>query len=79
MKIISSFQNSNLQNSHILVGEYVKHMDAELLKRVDRLEKKLDRILELLEDELTKEEVEELNRISERMKKGEKVPLDSLL
>lgn len=79
MKIISSFQNSNLQNSHILVGKYVKHMDAELLKRVDRLEKKLDRILELLEDELTKEEVEELNRISERMKKGEKVPLDSLL
>ena len=31
------------------------------------------------EGEITEEEVEELNRISERMKKGEKVPLDSLL
>jgi len=43
-------------------------MDAELLRIVERLEKKLDRILEILEDELTEEEVEELNRISERMK-----------
>jgi|GEM_PF-1549997 len=54
-------------------------MDAELLRRVERLEKKLDRILEILEDELTEEEIEELNRISERMKKGEKVPIDDLL
>jgi len=54
-------------------------MDAELLRRVERLEEKLDRILEILEDELTEEEIEELNRISERMKKGEKVPLDDLL
>ncbi len=54
-------------------------MDAELLRRVERLEKKLDRILEILEDELTEEEIEELNRISERMKKGEKVSIDDLL
>ena len=54
-------------------------MDAELLKKVERLEEKLDRILEILEDELTEEEIEELNRISERMRKGEKVPLDNLL
>lgn len=54
-------------------------MDAELLRRVERLEEKLDRILEILEDELSEDEVEELNRISERMRKGEKVPLDELL
>ncbi len=54
-------------------------MDAELLRRVERLEEKLDRILEILEDELTEEEIEELNRISERMRKGEKVPLDDLI
>ncbi len=54
-------------------------MDAELLRRVERLVEKLDRILEILEDELTEEEIEELNRISERMRKGEKVPLDDLL
>jgi len=54
-------------------------MDAELLRRVERLEEKLDRILEILEDELTEEEIEELNRISEKMKKGDKVPLDDLL
>jgi len=54
-------------------------MDAELLKRIERLESKVDRILELLEEELTEEEIEELNRISERMKKGEKIPLDDLL
>ncbi len=54
-------------------------MDAELLRRIERLEKKLDRILEILEDELTKEDIEELNKISERMRRGEKVPLDELL
>ncbi|AIY90294.1 hypothetical protein [Geoglobus acetivorans] len=54
-------------------------MDAELLRRVERLEEKLDRILEILEDELTEDEIEELNRMSERMRKGEKVPLDDLL
>ena len=54
-------------------------MDAELLNRIERLESKVDRILELLEEELTEEEIEELNRISERMKKGEKIPLDDLL
>jgi len=54
-------------------------MDTEILRRVEKLEKKIDRILEILEDELTPEEVEELNRISERMSKGEKVPLDELL
>ncbi len=54
-------------------------MDAELLKKIERLESKVDRILELLEEELTEEEIEELNRISERMKKGEKIPLDDLL
>ncbi len=54
-------------------------MDAELLRRVERLEEKLDRILEILEDELTEEEIEELNKISERMRLGEKVPLDDLL
>ena len=54
-------------------------MDAELLRRMKRLEEKLDRILEILEDELTEEEIEELNRISERMRKGEKVSLDDLL
>jgi ferritin len=55
------------------------NMDAELLKKIERLESKVDRILELLEEELTEEEIEELNRISERMKKGEKIPLDDLL
>jgi len=54
-------------------------MDAELIKRIERLESKVDRILELLEERLTEEEIEELDRISERMKKGEKVPLDELL
>lgn len=54
-------------------------MDAELLRRVERLEKKLDRILEILEDELTEEDIEELNKISERMRRSEKVPLDELL
>ncbi len=54
-------------------------MDAELLRRMKRLEEKLDRILEILEDELTEEEIEELNRISERMRKGEKVSIDDLL
>ncbi len=54
-------------------------MDAELLRRMKRLEEKLDRILEILEDELTEEEIEELNRISERMRKGERVSIDDLL
>ncbi len=54
-------------------------MDAELIKRIERLESKIDRILELLEERLTEEKIEELERISERMKRGEKVPLDELL
>ncbi len=57
----------------------VMNMDAELLRRVERLEEKLDRILEIPEDELTEEEIKELNRTSERMRKDEKVPLDNLL
>lgn len=54
-------------------------MDAELIKRIERLEDKINRILEILEEELTEEEVAELDRISERMRRGEKVPLDDLL
>jgi hypothetical protein len=54
-------------------------MDAELIKRIERLESKVDRILELLEERLTEEEIEELDRISERMRRGEEVPLDKLL
>jgi len=54
-------------------------MDAEIIKRLERLEAKVDRIIELLEEELTEEEIEELNKISERMKRGEKIPLDDLL
>ena len=37
------------------------------------------RRLQLLEDELEEEEIEELRMISEKMKKGEKVPLEDLL
>ncbi len=54
-------------------------MDAEIIKRLERLEAKVDRIIELLEEELTEEEIEELNKISERMKRGEKIPLDDVL
>jgi len=54
-------------------------MDSELLKRLERLESKVDRILKILEEELTEEEIKELNKISERMRKGEKIPLDELL
>ena len=53
--------------------------EAELLRRIERIESKIDRILELLEEELTEDEVKELDEISERMKKGEKVPLEDLL
>ena len=53
-------------------------MDAEIIRRLERLEAKVDRIIELLEEELTEEEIEELNKISERMKRGEKIPLDDL-
>ena len=49
----------------------------ETLKRI---ESKLDKILEILEETiLTDEEIEELDEISDRMKKGEKVPLEELL
>ena len=49
----------------------------ETLKRI---ESKLDKILEILEETiLTDEEIEELDQISDRMKKGEKVPLEELL
>lgn len=65
--------------THIYSRANVVNMDAELLRRVERLEEKLDRILEILEDELTEEEIEELNEISERMRRGEKIPLDDLL
>ena len=54
-------------------------MDAEILKRMERIESKLDRILQLLEDELEEEEIEEPRMISEKMKRGEKVPLEDLL
>jgi len=54
-------------------------MDSERLRRLERLESKVDRILEILEEELTEEEIKELDRISERMRKGEKIPLDKLL
>ncbi len=73
MLVIYSF------TTHIYSRVDIVNMDAELLRRVERLVEKLDRILEILEDELTEEEIEELNRISERMRKGEKVPLDDLL
>jgi len=53
--------------------------EAELLKRIERIESKLDRILELLEEKLTEEEIKELDRISERMRKGDKIPLEDLL
>jgi len=53
-------------------------MDAEIIRRLERIEAKVDRIIELLEEELTEEEIEELNKISERMKRGEKIPLDDL-
>jgi len=46
---------------------------------MERIESKLDRILQLLEDEIGEEEIEELRMISEKMKKGEKVPLEDLL
>ncbi len=50
---------------------------GETLKRI---ESKLDKILEILEETiLTDEEIEELDEISDRMKKGEKVPLEELL
>ncbi len=50
---------------------------GETLKRI---ESKLDKILEILEETiLTDEEIEELDQISDRMKKGEKVPLEELL
>ncbi len=52
--------------------------EAELLKRMERIESKLDRILELLEEELT-EEIKELDKISERMKRDDKIPLEDLL
>ena len=49
----------------------------EILKRI---ESKLDKILEILEETiLTDEEIEELDEISDRMNKGEKVPLEELL
>ena len=49
----------------------------ETLKRI---ESKLDKILEILEETiLTGKEIKELDEISDRMKKGEKVPLDELL
>ena len=49
----------------------------ETLKRI---ESKLDKILEILEETiLTDEEIEELDEISDRMKKGEKVTLEELL
>ncbi len=49
----------------------------ETLKRI---ESKPDKILEILEETiLTDEEIEELDQISDRMKKGEKVPLEELL
>lgn len=47
----------------------------EILKRI---ESKLDKILEILEETiLTDEEIEELDEISDRMNKGEKVHLKS--
>ncbi len=54
-------------------------MDVEIIKRLERLEAKVDKIIELLEEELTEGEIEELNKISERMKRGEKILLDDLL
>ncbi len=49
----------------------------EALKRI---ESKLDKILEILEETiLTDEKIKELDEISDRMKKGEKVPLEELL
>lgn len=49
----------------------------ETLKRI---ESKLDKILEILEETiLTGKEIKELDEIGDRMKKGEKVPLDELL
>jgi len=53
--------------------------EAELLKRIEGIESKLDRILELLEEELTDDEIKELDEISERMKKGEKILYNDLL
>ncbi len=52
--------------------------ETELLKRIERIESKLDRILELLEEELKPEEIDELDRISKRMR-NDRVPLEDLL
>jgi hypothetical protein len=48
------------------------NMDTELLRRIDRLEAKVDRILELLEDLiLTDEEIELIKEADEIVSKKE--------
>lgn len=42
----------------------------------ERLNEKLGRILKILENELTEKEIEESNRISDRVRRGEKIPLN---